>query len=169
MGFSMRQWLFATLGVFCALGAAAARADDDFRAGLTLRAGFGGTREQDWVPHLVASFGSGPQFLAQSHSTEAHCLMTAGNLALSGAVSAGSACEDAPLVQFDLHQGGLGAANLLGLNLLKASSVIDATTHSDLLSGNSEWVDWTLKQHTAGTLDLVAPESRLIVPTIRVK
>jgi hypothetical protein len=158
----------ACLGIFCACCAAQAWAgDDEFRAGLSLRAGFGGSREQNWVPHLLASFGSGPQYLQQSHATEHQCLMTAGNLGLSGAVSSSSACEDAPLLQFDFQQGGVGSANLLGLNLLKAPGVIDATTHTDLLSGNSEWVNWTLKQHAAGNLDLTAPSAWPALPRFK--
>lgn len=164
----MHKRLAATFGILCAIGAAQACADDDFRAGLTLRAGFGGTRQQDWTPHLVASFGSGPEFLQQGRSSEAHCLMTAGDLRISGAVSAASSCNDAPLLQFDVGGEGLGSANLMGLNLLKAPKLIDAT-HTDLLSGNSEWVQWTLKRHEAETLNLNldSPETRL--PQLRVK
>ena len=145
----MLKRLLATSIALCALGAGQAVADDDFRAGLTLRAGFGGSPQQEWQPHLQASFGSGPQFLAQGHTSESQCLMTAGDLRFSNAVSSVSACQDAPLLMFDVHAGGFGSANLLGLNLMKAPSLF--TPHSgDLLSGNSEWVNWTLKQHTAG-------------------
>jgi hypothetical protein len=146
--FFMHRWLIAALAVLCACGAGQALAEDDFRAGLTLRAGFGGAPEQEWRPHVLASFGSGPTFLAQGRSSEAQCLMTAGDLRINRAVSASSACEDAPLLQFDLHSGGLGSANLLGLNLMKAPSLFNARSR-DLLSGNSEWVDWTLKRHAA--------------------
>jgi hypothetical protein len=143
----LKRVLAATLAL-CAFGAGQAAADDDFRAGLTLRAGFGGNPQQEWVPHLQASFGSGPQFLAQGHSSEAQCLMTAGDLRFSNAVNAASACQDAPLLMFDLHDGGVGSANLLGLNLMKAPNLFNARG-SDALSGNSEWVNWTLKRHAA--------------------
>jgi hypothetical protein len=140
--------LTAALFLLCASGAGTAVADDDFRAGLTLRAGFGGSPEQEWKPHLLASFGSGPQFLAQGHASESQCLMTAGDLRFSRAVSSASACQDAPLLMVDLRSGGVGSADLLGLNLMKASSLFDA--RGSVLSGNSEWVNWTLKQHAAG-------------------
>ncbi len=155
------------IGVLCACCAAQSGADDEFRAGLTLRAGFGGSRQQDWVPHLLASFGSGPQYLQQSHNAEAQCLMTAGDLRISGAVNASSACNDVPLLQLDLGGGGLGSANLLGLNLLKAPKVIDATTRRDLLSGNSEWNDWTVRQQAAGSFDPTAPDARPVLPSVK--
>lgn len=139
----------ATALLLCLCGyAAAAQAQQEFRAGLTLRAGFGGTADQEWQPHLLASFGSGPQFLQQSRSAESQCLMTAGDLRVSGATASSSACDAAPLVQLDLADSGLSSANLLGLNLMKAPRVIDSY-HRDLLSGNSEWVRWTLRQHAA--------------------
>ena len=72
-----------------------------------------------------------------------------------------------PLVQFDLQPGtGLRGADVLGLNLLKAPSVIDAT-RDDLLSGNNEWVQWTLKRHAAGSLDLNAPDARPVLPALK--
>ena len=163
----MLKWFALAFGVLGLCCSAQSWADDEFRAGLTLRAGFGGSREQDWVPHLMASFGSGPQYLQQSHSAEAQCLMTAGDLRISGAVNASSACNDVPLLQFDLNDGGIGSANLLGLNLLKAPKVIDATTRRDLLSGNSEWTDWTVRQQAAGSLDLNAPDARPVLPSVK--
>lgn len=153
--FSLYRLVFAVL-LACAAGAESAQADDDFRAGLTLRADFGGAGQHSLQPHLVASFGSGPQFLQQTRSAEAQCLLTAGDLRIGGAVSAGSACTSAPLVQFDLRDDGLGSANLLGLNLLKTSSLFNGN-HREALSGNSDWVDWTLRQHAlAGFSDPVA-------------
>lgn len=143
--------LSVPLLLLCACAAAPVAADDDFRAGLTLRAGFGGSPQQEWVPHLLASFGSGPQFLAQGRSSAAQCLMTAGDLRINRAVNASSSCQDAPLVMVDLRSGGFGSADLLGLNLMKATSVFDA--HGSVLSGNSEWVEWTLKQHAGTSYD----------------
>jgi hypothetical protein len=159
----------AALAVLCALGAGPACADDDFRAGLTLRAGFGGSPAQEWVPHLLASFGSGPAFLQQGRSAEAQCLMTAGDLRFNNAVHAASACTDAPLLQFDLHGDGLSSANLFGLNLMKAPGLLNAQGR-DLLSGNSEWVRWTLKQHAAAGEDPGASTLGLgLLPPLRVK
>lgn len=149
----MHKLATATLLCLCAC-ATAAQAQDDFRAGLTLRAGFGGRADQDWTPHLLASFGSGPQFLQQSRSAESQCLMTAGDLRVSGATTASSACDNAPLVQFDLADHGFSSANLLGLNLMKAPALIEGNRR-DLLSGNSEWVHWTLQRH-AGESDPAA-------------
>ncbi len=93
--------------------------------------------------------------------------MTAGDLRISGAVNASSACNDVPLLQLDLGGGGLGSANLLGLNLLKAPKVIDATTRRDLLSGNSEWNDWTVRQQAAGSFDPTAPDARPVLPSVK--
>jgi hypothetical protein len=145
----MHKLAAATLFSLCACCAAQAQAQEEFRAGLTLRAGFGGRAEQNWTPHLLASFGSGPQFLQQSRSAESQCLMTAGDLRISGAMASSSACDAAPLVQVDLGGGGLSSANLLGLNLMKAPTVL-RSYQRDLLSGNSEWVQWTLKEHING-------------------
>lgn len=147
----MHKQAIATLLCLCACCATQAQAQEEFRAGLSLRAGFGGQTEQNWVPHLLASFGSGPQFVQQSHSAESQCLMTAGDLRISGATAASSTCDAAPLVQFDLSNGGLSSANLLGLNLMKAPRVLGGY-HRDLLSDNSEWVRWTLKQQASGNL-----------------
>ena len=144
----MHKLAVATLLSLGACCATQAQAQEEFRAGLTLRAGFGGSAEQNWAPHLLASFGSGPQFLQQSRSAESQCLMTAGDLRISGATASSSACNAAPLVQFDLADSGLSSANLLGLNLMKAPTVINSYRR-DLLSGNSEWVQWTLKQHAS--------------------
>lgn len=130
----------------CACAIAPAQADDQFRAGLTLSAGFGGRTDQSSAPHLLASFGSSPQFLQQNRSAASQCLMTAGDLRINGAVNAASSCTDAPLLQFDLNDNGLRAANLFGLNLMKAPSLIDGYRR-DVLTGNSEWVQWTLRQH----------------------
>lgn len=145
----MHKLAVATLLSLGACCAAQVQAQEEFRAGLTLRAGFGGRAEQNWAPHLVASFGSGPQFLQQSRSAESQCLMTAGDLRISGATASSSACDSAPLVQFDLADDGLSSANLLGLNLMKAPTVLDSYRR-DLLSDNSEWVQWTLKEHISG-------------------
>jgi hypothetical protein len=144
-GFFLYRLGFAAL-LACACCASPAWADDDFRAGLTLRAGFGGIGAQSWAPHLLASFGSSPQILQQNRSAEAQCLMTAGDLRIGGAVNASSACTSAPLLQFDLNDDGLHSANLFGLNLMKAPSVFEGN-HRDVLSGNSDWVNWTLRQH----------------------
>ncbi len=128
--------------------ATVAQAQEDFRAGLTLHAGFGGRPDQDWHPHLMASFGSGPGFLQQGHVAESQCLMTAGDMRISGASATTAGCESSPLLQLDLHQEGLSSANLFGLNLMRASTLF--TGHSSLLSGNSEWVQWTLRRHALG-------------------
>ena len=147
----MHKLLTVTLLCLCACCAMQAQAQEEFRAGLSLRAGFGGQAERDWSPHLLASFGSGPQFVQQSRSAESQCLMTAGDLRISGATAASSACDAAPLVQFDLSDGGLSSANLLGLNLMKVPTVFNGH-HRDLLSDNSEWVRWTLKRQANGEL-----------------
>jgi hypothetical protein len=140
--------LITAIGCISMCCATLAQAQEDFRAGLSLRAGFGGRPDQEWRPHVMASFGSGPEFLQQGHIAEGHCLMTAGDMRINGASSSTSACESAPLLELDLHQEGLGSANLLGLNLMRASSLF--TGHSSLLSGNSEWVQWTLHRHALG-------------------
>ena len=156
----MHKLAIATLLCLCC--AMPAQAQEEFRAGLSLRAGFGGQAAQSWVPHLLASFGSGPQFVQQSRSAESQCLMTAGDLRISGATTASSACDTAPLVQFDLSDGGLSSANLLGLNLMKAPRVLGGY-HRDLLSDNSEWVRWTLKQQATGNLPAPAGLTSLSV------
>ncbi len=142
----MHKTAIAALICLCTC-AATAQAQDEFRAGLSLRAGFGGRADQNWTPHLLASFGSGPQFVQQSRrSAESQCLLTAGDMGISGATAASSACDAAPLVQLDLGGGGLSSANLLGLNLMKVPRLFSGNRR-DLLSGNSDWVQWTLKQH----------------------
>ena len=138
----MQKLSLLTLLCLCAC-AATAQAQEEFRAGLSLRAGFGGHDGQEWSPHLLASFGSGPQYLQQSRSAESQCLMTAGDLRIGGATASSSACDSAPLVQLDLSGGSLSSANLLGLNLMKAPALINGNRR-DLLSGNSEWLHWTL-------------------------
>ena len=157
------------IGCICMGCAASALAQDDFRAGLSLRAGFGGRPDQDWHPHLLASFGSGPEFLQQGHSAEAQCLMTAGDMRINGASASSSACESAPLLQLDLHQDGIGSANLFGLNLMRASSLF--SRHPSLLTGNSEWVQWTLRRHALGadfdSAQLPVPLATLTLPSIR--
>lgn len=136
----------------CLWGSGMARAQENFQegfhAGLSLRASFGGTSHGDWTPHLLASFGSGALLMQQSRSAESLCLMTAGDLRFSDAVHSASACDARPLVQFDLNDAGLKAANLLGLNLLKAPSLLKRT-HISLLDGNTDWVQWTQKRRAA--------------------
>jgi len=157
----------ATAALICLCCAVTAQAQDEFRAGLSLRAGFGGRADQNWTPHLLASFGSGPQFVQQSRrSAESECLLTAGDMGISGATAASSACDGAPLVQFDLGGGGLSSANLLGLNLMNVPRVFSGY-HRDLLVGNNDWVQWTLRQH--GGDDSLVPGSAALSAAMGMK
>lgn len=140
----------------------AARAQETFQegfhAGLSLRAGFGGPTGSDWSPHLLASFGSSALLWEPGRNAEAQCVMTAGDPRNRGAVSSVSACDAKPLVQLDLGGDGIKSANVLGLDLLKASAAL-RQMHSSLPGSDQDWLQWTRKERAELSPQTAAPAS----------